>query len=435
MSDQNPDSNEFSKLRNTYKYYINMYFSLYQLKTEDEEEINSIYQQIKTELIESNKHVPRNILRDILNILPYNNRGATAYVKLAKLISDEYQITEVKYTPIVSNYLFYKAYGIKLDLQNGFTDIRYENIEILTENTIYRAIMNNDLERFIAFTERDDFDKDQKLKSSLYPASFGEYSLIELCCYHGAVDCFKFLRTKFNSEITFRCLSLSFLGRNPDIMSECLKYQTPTETCMEYAIISHNIDFVTFLKNEHNFEIDLYRCAQYNNLESFLVYFDQTNDIKNCFFYSASFDISSLCEYFISRGSDINETDKDGKTALHYAARYNSKETAEFLLSHGINVDKKNYHGDTALYSAAYYNSKETAEVLIQHGANVNEKNTNGDSVYYVASINDNKLICDLLLSNGAIVKRKPYTVITPSNQTVQAVSYTHLTLPTTERV
>ncbi|KAI5550271.1 protein ubiquitination, partial [Trichomonas vaginalis G3] len=53
-------------------------------------------------------------------------------------------------------------------------------------------------------------------------------------------------------------------------MSECLKYQKPNEKCMEYAIISHNIDFVTFLMNEYNMEIDLDYCGWYNNLESFL---------------------------------------------------------------------------------------------------------------------------------------------------------------------
>ncbi|EAY19505.1 hypothetical protein TVAG_136360 [Trichomonas vaginalis G3] len=112
--------------------------------------------------------------------------------------------------------------------------------------------MNNDFEKFNQFTERDGFDKDQRLYSELYPYSSEGYSLLELCCYHGAVDCFKLLRTKFSSEITQKCLHFSFLGGNPEIMSECLKYQKPDENCMDYAIISHNIDFVTFLKNEYN---------------------------------------------------------------------------------------------------------------------------------------------------------------------------------------
>ncbi|EAY00139.1 hypothetical protein TVAG_330680 [Trichomonas vaginalis G3] len=154
--------------------------------------------------------------------------------------------------------------------------------------------MNNDKEKFIAFTERDEFDGNQKLVSILYPYSYEGYSLLELCCYHGAVDCFKFLRTKFNSEITQKCLELSFLGGIQEIMSECLKHQIPNKACMEYAIISHNIDVVTFLMNEYNIEINLEDCGIYNNIESYLVYFDQTNDINKCFVYSSILNIPSL---------------------------------------------------------------------------------------------------------------------------------------------
>ncbi|EAY10678.1 hypothetical protein TVAG_157550 [Trichomonas vaginalis G3] len=50
-------------------------------------------------------------------------------------------------------------------------------------------------------------------------------------------------------------------------MSECLKCVTPDEDCLKYAIISHNIDFVTFLMNEFDMKIDLSYCVLYNNLE------------------------------------------------------------------------------------------------------------------------------------------------------------------------
>ncbi|EAY18652.1 hypothetical protein TVAG_062570 [Trichomonas vaginalis G3] len=267
MSDKDIPPNKFSELRSIYKCYIDSYIALYRLKTEKEEELNSIYKMIKTELIDSNKYPLQIIMRDILNIIPYNNRYTKSYLFLAKLISDEYHVQEVINIKLIYNFLFYKEYGIKLDKSDDFEGINSENLDIHTENTIYRAIMYNDLERFIQFTERDGFDKDQTLKSDLFPYSFRGYSLLELCCYHGAVDCFKLLRTKFKSKITKECLELSFLGGNQEIMSECLKYQKPDDDCMKYAIISHNIDFVTFLMNEYNIEIDLFYCGLYNNLE------------------------------------------------------------------------------------------------------------------------------------------------------------------------
>ena len=76
----------------------------------------------------------------------------------------------------------------------------------------------------------------------------------------------------------------------------------------------------------------------YNNLESFLVYFDQTNDINQCFVYSSRFNIPSLCKYFLSNGANINKKDIFGYTALHTAAQNNCNETAELLISHGANI-------------------------------------------------------------------------------------------------
>ncbi|EAY00174.1 hypothetical protein TVAG_052220 [Trichomonas vaginalis G3] len=76
--------------------------------------------------------------------------------------------------------------------------------------------MENNLELFISFTQREGFDKDKKIQSRLYPDSYNNYSLLEICCYYGAADCFKLLRSEFNSKITQKCLEFSFLRGNPE---------------------------------------------------------------------------------------------------------------------------------------------------------------------------------------------------------------------------
>ncbi|EAY08145.1 ankyrin repeat protein, putative [Trichomonas vaginalis G3] len=406
MSDQEIYPNKYGELRSICKYYIDLYNALYQLKTENEEGLKSIYQKIKTELIDSKNHLPQTIIKDILNIILYNNRYTKSYLFLAKLISGDYHVEEVREVEHVSNFLFYKEYGIKLDKSDDFEKFKSENLDIHTEDSIYRTIMYNDLERFISFTEREAFDKNQKLRSHLYP-SFTNYSLLELCCYHGAVDCFKLLRTKFNSEITDTCLELSFLGGHPEIMNECLKYQKPDEECMEFAIISHNIDFVAFLMNEYNLEIKLIDCKIFNNLESFLVYFDKTNDIDECFDNSIIYNIPSLCKYFISHGANINKKMSLQETAIHHAAEYNSKEAIELLISHGANINEKDEYGATALHYAAKYNSKETVELLISHGADINEKDEYGATALHYAAENNSKETTELLISHGANINEK----------------------------
>ncbi|EAY13435.1 hypothetical protein TVAG_206030 [Trichomonas vaginalis G3] len=373
MSDHENHPDKYSEMRNICKDCIDLYILLYQLKVKNEEELNLIFEKIKTVLIDSKKLHPKNIIEDILNIVPYNNRYTWSYLKLAKLISDEYHVKKVGKIAYISNFLFYKEYGIKLYKADLIGERKLENIDILEENTIYRAIMNNDLERFIFFTEREEFNENQHLYSKLYPYFF-EVPLLELCCYYGAVDCFKFLRTKFSSEITQHCLESSFLGGNQEIMSECLKYKNPDNECMRYAIISHNIDFVTFLMNEYNLEIDLDYCEKYKNLESFLVYFDQTNDIYRCPFYSMMFNIPPLCEYFLSHDANINEDYRDGKTLLHYATDKNFIEIVRLLLSHGANINEKDENKKTVLHYATLNNNKEFAELLLSNGADINEK-------------------------------------------------------------
>ncbi|EAY16012.1 hypothetical protein TVAG_262620 [Trichomonas vaginalis G3] len=402
MTDHDIQPDKYSELRSICKYYIDSYIALYQLKTEKEEELNSIYQMIKTELIDSKIKFPQNIIRDILNIIPYNNRYAKSYFFLAKLVSDEYHVKKVNNVVLISNFLFYKEYVIKLNISWDFKQINIFNLNRLSENTIHRAIMHNDKESLISFTERDGFNEGQLIASHCYPYSFMAYSLLELCCYYGSVDCFKLLRTKFNSKITERCLHLSFLGGNPEIMSECLKYQKPDFECMMFAIISHNIDFVTFLMNEYNIKIDLEYCGKFNNLDAFLVYYDQTNDIQGCFAYSIKFGIPSLCEYFLLHGANIDENYKYEGTALQIAARNNSKEITGVLLLHGANVNKKEFYGYTVLHYAAINNCTEIAELLISYGANVNEKINKGETALDLAIDNNSKETAELLISYGA---------------------------------
>ncbi|EAY05397.1 ankyrin repeat protein, putative [Trichomonas vaginalis G3] len=414
MSDKDIHLNKYNELRSIYKYYIDSYKALYQLKTENEEEIHNIYKMIKTELIESMKDLPQNIIYTIFNFIPFNNRYIKSYLKLVKLISDNYHVTMVKGIPHFAHRLFYKEYGINLWQDDRFEKMEFINPNVLSEDTIYRAIMNNDKERFIYFTERDGFNEDQKLVSCLYPQTNKGFSLLELCCYHGAVDCFKLLRTIFESEITKTCLKLSFLGGNAEIINECLKYQKPNEKCMKYAIISHNIDFVTFLMNEYNLEIDLEACIECHNLESLLVYFDQANDVKRCFVYSAKLNISSLSKYFFSLGANINEKIEEGWTALHFAAFHNSKDTANFLILHGTNINEKNINGNTALHVAAFHNSKDTAKLLISHGVNINEKDKFGNTPLYTAAYYNSKDTVNLLISHGANIHEKDKFGSTP---------------------
>ncbi|EAY05190.1 ankyrin repeat protein, putative [Trichomonas vaginalis G3] len=250
--------------------------------------------------------------------------------------------------------------------------------------------MDDDKDSFIVFIESESFDKTQKLKHDFYPESSEGYSFLELCCYHGAVDCFKLLRTKFNSEITPQCLQFSFLSGKPDILNECLKFQEPDQECMRYAIISFNVDFITFLNREYELEIDLDTCRLWKNYQAFFIYLDVSNDIENCFPYTPCFG-TSIFEYFISQGVDINAKENQfHATALHFAALIGNIEIVKFLISRGLNINSTDISGASILNYAAFYSDKKTIEFLIENGADINAKNKNGITILQVAASTNN---------------------------------------------
>ncbi|EAY17245.1 ankyrin repeat protein, putative [Trichomonas vaginalis G3] len=401
----------YDKLMEIFTGYNDVSDALYRLKTNDEEKLNAIYNKIKQNLIDSYRIPPGEIINKISQLSIYNNCFMKSYLAITKQIVDEFHLNQVNKINEVFNYIFYKEYNIVLNENgrknfNDFEDSHYSS-DIHEQNTIHRSIMYDDKISLIIFTESEGFDENQKLKSKLYPYSYEGISLLELCCYHGSVDCFKILITKFQSEITPECLRYSFLSGNQAILNECLKVQKPDYECMEYAIISHNIDFVTFLMNEHNINIDLELCYKYNNLQSFLVYLDQTNDINTCFVYSSNFHLSSLLEYFISNGADINAEGKYGCTSLHLAASNNWKETAEILISNGADINAKDDYGWTPLHYAASNNSKETAEILISNGADINAKDEDGRTPLHYAARENRKETAEILISNGADINAK----------------------------
>lgn len=88
------------------------------------------------------------------------------------------------------------------------------------------------------------------------------------------------------------------MSGNPDIMHECMSYKQPDEKCMEYAIKTHNINFITYLKNQKGIEIDGLCCAEFNNLQAFFYFVDEKQDLNCCLSISGCFNIVSLCEFF-----------------------------------------------------------------------------------------------------------------------------------------
>ncbi|EAY08673.1 hypothetical protein TVAG_079310 [Trichomonas vaginalis G3] len=254
----------YDELMTSFNEYNDIVNTLYRLNTFDESKINEIFEKIKV--------INKSILsvEEIISIIStaslYRNRYMKSYFSIFKKVYDEYHPTQIRPEKIIYGLLSFFWNNDRKQIFEKYEEQNY-SIKNHEKGTIYRAIMEDDMNSFIQFTEREDFDEDQLLKSDFYPYFYKGYSLIELCCYHGSVNCFKLLISKFQSKITQKCLEFSFLSGNAEIMSECLKVQTPNKSTMEYAIISHNIDFISFLMNEYNIDIDLDQCCKYHNIQ------------------------------------------------------------------------------------------------------------------------------------------------------------------------
>ncbi|EAX93138.1 hypothetical protein TVAG_302780 [Trichomonas vaginalis G3] len=396
---------DYNELLLASKDYPEIFKKLYMLKSCNETEIFKLYDDIKNKIIETKILLPSRVLTIITDACLYNNRYTRSYWTLCKKLIEEYHPNQIQFNSHIFYYFYYKEYGVIFDKHIQRSIDKYEHFKISLDAhekcTIYGAIMNDDKELLIWFTETSRFMHSKILKSDFYPnnSNLG-YSLLELCCYYGSFNCFKFLRTKFNSKITPKCLQFSFLGGNPDILSECLKFEKPDKECMKYAIISHNIDFVTYLMNEHQIQIDIKLCNEFNNIEASFVYLDQTKNIFDWLHFSSIFRIPSLWEYLISKGIPKNKNDN---TVLQLAVAENEKEMVEFLLLHGADIDAANNNGKTPLILAMKNRYFDIAKYLVEHGANVNAVDNKGNDAINLAIDYNHIDLFKLFLSHGNI--------------------------------
>ncbi|EAX87444.1 hypothetical protein TVAG_375470 [Trichomonas vaginalis G3] len=395
-----------SNLMDICKDYNDTFTSLYTLKAYNQAEIDKIYKDIKFKFIETKLFSPFEIMTILSNAFIYNNRALKSYCALYKQIFEEYQSKEIKVVSRIMNYLIYKNFELKsIDIDKECFEeyeLHHYSLEVHEKNTIFKVIMDDDKELLNKFIESEIFNVNQRLRHILYPYTENGLSLIELCCYHGAINCFNILRTKFDSEITQTCLDLSFLGGNQEIINQCLKCQDPNEQTMRYAIISHNLYFVTFLESEYNLKIDLYICYTYNNIMAFLVYLELTKKIDICFLNSPMFKIPHFTEFLLSHGADIKAVDEEENTILHNAAKCSNIEVVELIISHGFDVNALNNSMKTPLVFAIENQNIEIIKLLLSYGANVNIKDKFGRTAVLFAMQTQNAEIFSLINSHQA---------------------------------
>ena len=107
----------------------------------------------------------------------------------------------------------------------------------------------------------------------------------------------------------------------------------------------------------------------------------------------------------MENGADVTIADQDGYTPLHYAT--SSERIVEKLIEKGADVNAVTNAGDTPLHLAVRYDRDKTVELLLAKGADLNAKDAKGRTPIYAAGMNGARKCIPLLHAAGADINAK----------------------------
>ena len=136
---------------------------------------------------------------------------------------------------------------------------------------------------------------------------------------------------------------------------------------------------------------------------------------------------STMVEYLLGKGLDVNTRQKDGETPLYYALVHKQVALVNLLLNKGAMVDIKNEVDRSPLYffvTNCHENfsteDRQIAELLIKRGADVNQKNCFDNSMagnqtaLHSAALSGNLGFVEFLLEKGASINVRDNAGATP---------------------
>jgi ankyrin repeat protein len=152
------------------------------------------------------------------------------------------------------------------------------------------------------------------------------------------------------------------------------------------AIIKGEIDTVMKLVEKDN---EVVNIANNNNESPLLL--------------SAKHGQADIARFLISKGADVNKSDKKKWAPLHYAT-WSSEEIVRLLIEKGADVNLQNSAGETPLFNYIYRGNIAMLDYLLSNGADINIKTNRGETPLHHAAGKGNKNLVELLLSHGAQV-------------------------------
>ena len=121
-----------------------------------------------------------------------------------------------------------------------------------------------------------------------------------------------------------------------------------------------------------------------------------------------------VCEYLITRGTDVHIRNEDFLTPLHLAAAGNYVSVIQVLLKHGAKINARTDYRSTPLHEAAYYGAYDAMCFLLDQGLDVDLPGQNNGSLLNYTCQGGHIQCMKELLKRGAKVDQRDDTGKTP---------------------
>ncbi|EAX98131.1 hypothetical protein TVAG_332410 [Trichomonas vaginalis G3] len=316
----------------------------------------------------------------------------------------KYQLTKKQLAQIIIKALQYnyascdnyakilKNIGMEI---NDLSDLRFPS-----EDSIEFTVMHDHIDKFKDYISQNKIKdkffkipilnniqiKSDRINLSYYYRGKQEnlnLSLIETCAYFGSVNIFFFLISNQKYTISKECLRYSLIGRNTDIINECLKKYLMDKDCLRDIVCSHNNSMLEFglernFFTYNDFERDyvtrtaIYQdIIKYQNLKAVFLLYENAKDLilPWCAAFPQTIDI-------IKNEKITDKTDLENRNILHYACMSPNSDIVKFLFNSTIKIDVNHHdmYSMTALHYAAMNNNLDAVKILISHGVEVNNE-------------------------------------------------------------
>ena len=384
------------------------------------------YQQIKSILQNNNSEVNISLLEYLIDLLSY-------YICIRTIKHKEFPLFII--TKLISDYKIYQNFIINTMKNSKYGKLYYyynyfhgntprkredEKYYYLTENhngSIDKIIRNDDLDMLKEYIfTRSNGDNEEMFKNEKFVCYYLDYhsedddvykydyfNLISYCCYYGATNCLKFLKSN-GFQFGSYSKEMSILSADYEIIHLIVQEDISYDNCFIYSIKYHRRDISEWLLSNYKCEIfNTRKCIEYYDYLSFIfLLLNGVNTINN----SDDFPLGYICtqphicmealQLLIDKGSNINQFFKyhgicDTPLGILLNKKVTNDEAVDLLIKNGANVKEDFMPNYCKSFSILVYFCQrkkidiEMIKYLLKRCINVNNVYEEHTGVFYTA--------------------------------------------------